>query len=398
MSPLSFTARSASRPPAAGSRSGPIAPIRALLAEGVVALFLLLGMLGCIFATVPGYLTQSTGGDYPYYVEIARHPLANSVPSPWRYRLLNPWLASQLMAAGVGTDEAFLTLTFTFALVSCVLMRLYLTQLGVSAPGARAGALLFAVSVGAWVPLRRYYGYTDALTNALTLGVLVLAQSGRAMATAVTLAIGTVAKESLLLLLPFVALQLFVRRLAWIAIAAVAVAPVLVYVAIHAIVPADASGSAPVALTWAAQVDYWRTAMVHGATRWILWAFAYSMGPVWLLAAVAVPRNWPFVRGSLLLLLPILVPLIRTTDSERALMLTFPVVIPLAAAALETWRGSPYATPIATLAIACTWLAQLTFDWADPMRLGPVNAKDIVFLTLCLAPLLPWRRRKEQTI
>jgi hypothetical protein len=361
-----------------------------VIIDVLLIILLLCAILGYLFAFAPEFFYQSQGGDYPYYVQIAHAPVGNAVPSPWRYRVLNPWMASLLMGIGVGTDAAFLALTVLFAGLSCLLMRIYLSQLGVSMFAARTGTLLFAVSVGAFIPLRRYYGYTDALTNALTLFILVQAQAGRYASTAALLGIGTVAKESMLLLLPYLTARLIAAGAGWRHTAAIVFVPLAVFATLRLLLPPDAGGAAPVALTWAAQVEYWRTAMVHGPGRWILWAFAYSMGPVWLLAVAGARDGAAFLRQSWLLLLPLLAPLLRTTDTERALMLAFPVVFPLAAFALERWHGSRRAAAVAVLAVACTWLAQVTFDWRAPQRLGIVTTKDAVFLVLCMAPLLPW--------
>jgi hypothetical protein len=347
-------------------------------------------MLLYLFTVVPQFLTESQGGDYPYYVQIADAPFHNSVPSPWRYRLLNPWFASLLMSLGVTTDIAFLVLTCAAAFVSCVLLLRYLRLLSLSPATACLTTLLFAVSVGGFIPLRRYYGYTDALTNALTLAILILAFDRRYYATAAALGIGTLAKENTLLMLPFLLAVLARARATLGAIALVILAPLAVYTALRLIVPPDATGNPSMALTWDTQVEYWRTAMVHGLPRWILWAIAYSLGPVWLLTAVGARANWTFLRDHLPLLAPLVIPLLRTTDTERALMLCFPVAFPLAAYAIDSLPEPRLRRAAGVLAIACTWAAQLTFDWANPPRIGPATMKDVVFLLLCLVPLLPW--------
>lgn len=367
-----------------------------LLADTLLILALFAVLLAYLFTVVPEFFSESQGGDFPYYVQMAHEPVASSVPSPWRYRLLNPWLASWLMAAGVETNTAFLALTVTFAFASCVLMRMYLRRLGLSAFAARAGALLFAASVGGFIPMRRYYGYTDALMNAFTLLILMTAASRRYAAATVALGTGTVGKESTLLLLPFLGERIGRVRRHWTAAAVVLAVPLAVFVTLRFFVAPDLTGTASVALTWEAQREYWRTAMVNGPVRWILWAVAYSMGPVWLLALAAAPRNWRFIRASLLFLLPILVPLLRTTDTERALMLAFPVVFPLAASALGSWQGTRHAGPVAALAILCTWLAQLTFGWSPDGGTAIARAKDLAFIALCVLPLAPWLLRPDR--
>src|SRR5689334_8062498 len=122
----------------------------ALLIAAVIAAELLY-----MRVAVPGYLGLAHGGDYPYYVQMADAPLTTAVPSPWRYRLLNPWLAGRLVQAGMPVDVAFLSLTVVFAFASSLLMRAFLRQLGLSRFAADAGAVLFAMSIGGYVPLRR---------------------------------------------------------------------------------------------------------------------------------------------------------------------------------------------------------------------------------------------------
>jgi hypothetical protein len=263
-----------------------------------------------------------------------------------------------------------------------------LRQLGLSRFGARSGAVLFAVTVGAFIPLRRYYGYSDALTNTLILLVLVLTAARRHLATVASLCVGTLAKESLLLLLPFLGRCWLAATGSWPRVAAVVAAPLAVFLLLRLTVPPDPSGASPVALTLQTQFDYWRTAMVHGPGRWVLWALAYSFGPVWLLAVLGIRGNLAFVRSMLLYALPVLVPLTRTTDTERALMLLFPLAIPLAASALDACRDHRLALPVAILAAICSWVAQLTFDWVPQARIGPATVKDIGFVLLSLLPAI----------
>ena len=356
---------------------------------GDIALFagVFLGMLGYCWVGVPGYLDIAHGGDYPHYAAIAEAPLTNAVPSPWRYRLLNPWLASFLIAAGAQPAAAFLALTALFSFVSCLLMILFLRALELSAFASRTGALLFAVSVGGFIPLRRYYGYTDGLTNCFILFALILTLQRRYALLTAALAAGTLAKDSVLLLLPFVGGRLLATSLPLVKTAAVLALPIAVFASIRLLLPPDPSGSAAVALTWEEQLGHWRNAMTHGVGRWILWSFAYSMGPVWLIAALAVPANVPFIRQSALYLLPIIAPLLRTTDTDRALMLAFPIVFGLAAAAMERCGRLPRKHVVCAAAVGCTFASQLTFSWSALGRLGPVNEKDLVFLALCVLPV-----------
>ena len=355
-----------------------VGPVK--LALGILAI--LGGELAWMFATVPDFLSKASGGDYPYYVNMAATPLTTGVPSPWRYRLLNPWLASLLVKSGLTIDVAFLMLTTVFAFASSMTMRLYLRRLSLSAFTANAGAVLFAMSIGGYVPLRRYYGYTDALTNFLILIVLVSAITWRPAVTAMLLGVGTVAKESLLLLVPFIVARGRAARLEWTRIALVVAVPVVVFVLLRLIV--GMAGESPVALSWETQVAYWRTAMVHGVVRWVLWSIAYSMGPLWLLAAWAAPRQWRFLGFGLWLIVPLIAPIVRTTDTERALLLAFPVILPLAVSLFDECSSGTRRMALAVVTCLAALGGQMTFDWANPPRIGPITAKDLVFAGLCV--------------
>jgi hypothetical protein len=344
-----------------------------------------------LFQTVPDYLATAPGGDHPYYVEIARGGFDNHAAAPWRYRVLYPYLAALVRSTGASTSVSFFIVTLAFAFASCVLMRAFLRQLSVSTFAATAGALLFTVSVGAYVPLRRGYGYPDTVTNFFVLLALTCLAANRRAAVAAALGVGAFAKESMLLVVPFVAARLWAARERLVTIVAVLFPPILVFVVLR-VVMAPVDGSSSLALTWQAQVDYWKTAMVNGVARWILWSIAYSMGPVWLLAAIAVPRNWTFVRDFGWYVLPLVAPLVRTTDTERALMLSFPLVFALAANAIDGVGRARHRATIVALVTACVLGSQMTWDWSPTMRLGIVNAKDLVFLALSLTVLaLVWR-------
>jgi len=347
---------------------------------------ILAGELLYMRAAVPGYLGLAHGGDYPYYVQMADAPLTTVVPSPWRYRLLNPWLASLLVRAGMPMDLAFLSLTAVFAFASSLLMREFLRQLSLTGFAASAGAVLFAMSIGGYVPLRRYYGYMDAMLNCFILLILLAAGARRRAMTAALLGVGTLAKESTLLLLPFLVVRLRQTRERWTAIALIAAVPLLVFGALRLIVGFTSDSS--FALTWDAQRTYWETAMVHGFARWILWSFAYSMGPIWLLAALAVPTQLRFCTIGLWLLLPLVAPLLRTTDTERALLLSFPVIFPLAMSCVDQCRSDAGRLTLAVVSSICALVAQLTFDWAPTTRVWVFTAKDLTFVALCLLPAL----------
>jgi len=333
---------------------------------------------------VPDYFTMARGGDWGHYRMMAVSLVSNDAASPWKYRLLNPLLAGLLIRAGASPPVAFFALTCTFAMASCVMMGVFLRQLSLSPFAARVGAMLFAVSVGGYAPLRRVYTYPDALTNFLLLAVLWTVVAGRWQAMAAALACAAFAKENVLLLLPFLA----VRMRAWRAppaAGAVLLVPVIIWIALR-IWLTSPGAEAPLAFSVEELQTYWKTAMVHGVVRWMLWAFAYSMGPLWLVALAAIPANRSFAAGFVLYAAALVAPLLFTTDTERVLMLLFPLVFPLVAWSLDDGEHTR-ARVAATITVFCTLAAQMTFDWASTLRLGIVNAKDLAFLTLCIVPL-----------
>jgi len=360
---------------------------RTVLLDAAVLLAFLFSEVAYLVRFVPDYVARGHGGDYPLYVQMAEALLVNSVRSPWKFRLLNPLLASIPIRLGTSPEIAFLIVCFASAFGACLLMAMYLRQLALSEWSARAGALLFAASVGGLIPLRRYYGYPDATTNLVILAVLICAASQRAIATAISLGLAALAKESALLLLPFLALRMKVPTVWW-RRAAVLGVPVIVFVLLHTLISSsDPPGSSPLGFTISEQFRYWDTAMVHGAGRWVLWAFAYSMGPLWLIAWLSGARNPLFIKSFAPFLLVLGVPLLRTTDTERVLMLCFPVVFPLVGRALDECGNSRRRSVVAVVTGICTLGAQLTFDWAPKATQFGVNPKDFVFLSLCVIPV-----------
>jgi hypothetical protein len=345
----------------------------------LIAILLALGLALCVLTT-PDYLAVAAGGDFPFYVQMAASPLANAAAPPWNLRILNPALASALIAAGVPVSLAFLTLTWLFALVSSTLMGIFLRQLMVSPLASRAGALLFAASAGGCALLRRNFGYPDALTNCGILAVLICVAAKRRGLLAWALTAAAFTKETVLLMLPWCAWQArhWRPRLAVIALIAL---PIGVWLMLRI---ALSSADAPVAFTIGDQLAYWREAMTHGALRWILWSVVYSLGPIWLVALIAAPRNIAFIARFALFLAAVFVPLARTTDTDRALMLTFPVVIPLAACALDNCGARHRVLIASAITIACTLITQMSFAWSPAARIGPLNAKDLLVATVCL--------------
>ena len=275
---------------------------------------------------------------------MAETPLTTTVPSPWRYRLLNPWLASLLSRRAL--DRRRLSHAHdVFAFASSLAMRTFLRRLSLSPFAAGAGASSSPRRSAAMCrsALLRLHRRADQLPDAARPDA---ATAWRPAVTAALLGVGTIAKESLLLLLPFVVER---ARAAAVDVdanrdgGAGAAGRVRV---LRLIV--GTAGESPLALNWETQVAYWRTAMVHGAAA----GFCGRSRTRW--ARCGCWRHWPrrgtwrFLGIGLWLIVPLIAPIVRTTDTERALLLAFPVVLPLAIS-LSTnaaTRGAQLCSPL----------------------------------------------------
>ena len=75
--------------------------------------------------------------------------------------------------------------------------------------------------------------------------------------------------------------------------------------------------------------------MSKGPVRWVLGALAFSLGPLWLMALLGIRGNRLFILKTLPYTILIFLPLAFTADTERALCMYAPIVIPLAMCPLQ---------------------------------------------------------------
>jgi hypothetical protein len=144
--------------------------------------------------------------DHPHYIAMARAPLAGDEAArtpPFCYRVLTPLLAFGLTRAGLGVNASFWLIT-NASLVGflCCLHRLLL-QRGLDARGAALGVLLAGLTPGAVRWYEYQYWMTDPLCLFLIAAAMVLAEEGRERAVAGVSLLGIAARESYLLVFPW---------------------------------------------------------------------------------------------------------------------------------------------------------------------------------------------------
>jgi hypothetical protein len=327
------------------------------------------------------------GGDYRHY---ARAAVAGngSVPAPWRYRVLFPRLAASVSAMGMPEPVAFLCVTVCASVLGCAAFGVLLEGVGFGVRGASLGVGMFAASCGGWVPVRGY-GYPDALANLFLICALLCLLRRRFVLAGGLIALGVVAKESLLLLVPLGALvALRARGLREALI--LALLPMAAYTGVRCMVGRgiDEHGFLSVQ-----NVDfvlgYWRTAMTDGPMRWLAWAAVYSLGPLWILAALNVRATKTFVLNMIPYAGTVLIPLVLTTDTDRVFCLLFPLVIPMAVYSAEGTHGRRWGLFAASVVLAVV-VCQATFTWRDPL-------KPMVVALLCSAPACLALARKDRS-
>lgn len=304
------------------------------------------------------------GGDYHQYSQMTRTPLNNTAAAPWCYRPLLPALAGGVARLGLPLPRAFLVVSALAALLSCVAFACLVRNLGFSPSGAILGGCLFAASCGGFGAIQ-HYGYPDALTNLFLVLSFSLLYSGRPVGAAMVIAVGVVAKESLLLVVPAV---IFLSRKARrpVSAATLILCPLLAYVTLRVVIPGGQGQSFFSASNMDGVAQYWKSSMRHGEIRWCLWALTYSLGPLWLLAALNGRAGRKHLWHLSAYLIMLVLPLALTTDTNRALCLAFPAVIPVALCGWERFRHSrrTYWT-MGVVTITATFVCASTYYWTS---------------------------------
>jgi hypothetical protein len=317
------------------------------------------------------------GGDYAHYSRAAVEG-SRAIPAPWRYRVLFTGLAESASAMGMPAPVAFLVVTACAATLGCAVFGFFLEGLGFNHRTACLGVGVFASSCGGWMAVRGY-GYPDAVANLFLIWALLCLVRSQFAKAGCIIAVGVLAKESLLLLVPLGVLA-GIREGRLRDASVLALLPAATYLGVRYVVGRGVDEYGFFSLQNIEGVlGYWRNTMTDGPIRWVVWAAVYSFGPLWILAALGMRNGRMYVLNTLPYWGALLLPLALTTDTDRVLSLFFPVVIPLALLGAEEVSGKRWIVSASGIVLVVV-LCQATFAWT-------ASVKTVAVGFLCIAPV-----------
>ena len=354
-----------------------LAAVLAVASAIVVQLFL--------FGTTRVGLQKDDAGQY---WQMAERP-AYLARLPYTFRVLTPELA----ALWPGDLELGFSLVSLVALpLAATALYAYQRAVGLGPVAAWSGALLFAVSGGA-IRMLTTPAYVDGLTYLTEAAAFWLLARGRFWPFVAVVSVGTLNRETALLL---VALYLAVEppsRSSWRRAALAVLVPVAVLVVV-AVVKLAVGGVLTGATPLAMLAPFARTFRQDVPTLSELFDVYSTLGVMWLLAFRHLPGPTPFQRRALVYAALVVLQLtVSRGDEGRNLSHLFPVVIPLAMLdvqrTLETGgrRGLVLAVLLAASCAASMVHARWTILESGTLRYGLVAAGTA--LALAISWLLP---------
>jgi hypothetical protein len=297
------------------------------------------------------------GGDEPFYVRMATSPGAPH-SFPYAYRVAVPWLVHLLPGPQVVAFQALALLGIGAAAgVLYALLRRFDV-------GDRLGAALcvgFAISPPLLVVLLRHGRIIDPETVlVMMLGTLFIVRR-RTVALTCTLAVGVAVKETSLFLIPF-AYAVWARRLvdrrALLDVMRVSAAPVGIYLVLRSAVAAVGSAYTPEihGSFLQARVDVVRRVFTGVELR----RLAYTYGPIWAIAPLALPTV-QFARRSLVLVAICVLAMTVSFDGERVIFLAAPAFYVAAAVFLTSRKRLAVATVSTLLLVDLAYALYMQF-------------------------------------
>jgi hypothetical protein len=388
-------------------RAEPVTGRRLALAAGVAFACTLLLWFRTDHLT-PGRPEFGLPWDHHMYIFMAQHGPFSLHVAPYGWRVLVPAL---VWASPFGAQTGFEVLTFVAIWLTGVVIWVVCVRLGFLPLPALGGVLLYFSLGYATKWLVFDFWLTDQLAILAVAVAVLLALEGRAVAFALCLAIGVMAKESVIFAAPL--LYTLQARRSWdpnLAARTVGatVPAVAVLVALHLGIGEMNGGTYPPgieAVIRASRIQHYSYGSVlhdtvlrryHSLGRTIVGAVG-AFGLLVPLLAFFGLRSRP-ARSFGLRVLPFLVldyvQLLFAYNTERLLVLAAPVVIPLAVwglAELVEWRPDAewvaVALPGAFFAMQVIAVHQWEPIW--PIQLGVIA----IFVVI----LRPWAARAERT-
>lgn len=369
--------------------------------EGLVAVLGSAGLMALAWLRtdhlVPAHPWWTFPGDHHIYLYMAEHPVGDLHLAPWGWRILEPAIVRVLPGSPLAGFQIVSVASLTVA-ATCVY--LICRELGFDRWLAACGLLLFASLSFATKYLMFDFWLTDPLAFAAVALAVLFAVQDRIVPFAICLAAGVLAKESVLFAAPLIYTFHATRPIDVPALrrAILAIAPaVLLLVAVRIAIPAwngqpyAAALPAPIAANARTVPDYSALAIVRdtmsGRDLWgTLVATVSSFGLlVGLLPFLGGPQARRLALRTSPFLLLVLLQLVFARNTQRLVVLAFPVVVPLAVDGLATLRrrGASDASLLGTCAVF------VGLQLLDPAEIAPAALIQLAALAACA--LWMWR-------
>jgi hypothetical protein len=341
----------------------------------------------------PEHPWWSFPGDHHMYLFMADHPVGDLHLAPWGWRILEPGLVRLLPGSAQLGFQIVCLLSLCVA-ATCVYR--ICRRLGFDVRLASAGLLLFVSLSFATKYVMFDFWLTDPLAFAFVALAVLFAIEQRPVAFAICLAVGVLAKESVIfaapLLYTFGAERPLDRRAWWRAAAATAPA-LLVLMAVRLAIPAwngqpYALGlPGPIAANARTIPDYSALAVARDVltrraadlTVTITHAISAFGLLVGVLPFVGGRRARPLALRFSPFLILVVLQLVFAYNTQRLLVLAFPAVIPLALCGLRTLRER--GVPDVALLGTCGAFAGLQL--LSPDQIAPVPLVQVAVLAAC---------------
>lgn len=350
-------------------------------------------------------------GDHHLYISMAESPMGEpedgrARDAPFCWRLLVPWLASQLVRAGMNVTTAFYALSTSSLFVFLLALYLHTRQRGLDEGPALLSLLLAGLLPGGIRWYLYQYPMPDPWCLAL-LGLAFVAIEARRDAWLIPLGVLALgARESYLLVLPYYFLRRWQERSFGFALRKTLLYNGLALAVFVAIRLSIDSGNTydPVAIAQDIARFRWRKLWVNQAYFVSIGTFGALLAIVWLLPGRLLrglsrhPAELSVVVGAYLSLL-------LANNTDRLLVYALPVIVPAAASQLAeyrdasrtplVWLGAPLLALQAYFYTQTLYFQKLGASIFQPARLGVVAATFALWASA--VAWLRWRRTRGAT-
>ncbi len=382
------------------SRRGPnVSGERSTRIEALAVPSAALLMLGLLWLRTdhltPDHPWWSFPGDHHMYLFMADHPVGDLHLAPWGWRILEPGLVRLLPGS---SQVGFQIVCFISLCVAAGCVYRICRRLGFDVRLASAGLLLFVSLSFATKYVMFDFWLTDPLAFAFVAFAVLFAIEQRPVAFAICLAVGVLAKESVIfaapLLYTFGAERPIDRRALWRTAAATAPA-LLVLLVVRLAIPAwngqpYALGlPGPIAANARTVPDYSALAVAREVVARraadLTSTLTQAVSAFGLLVGVLPFLGGRRARSLALRFSPFLIlvalQLVFAYNTQRLIVLAFPAVIPLALCGLQALRER--GVPDVALLGTCGIFAGLQL--LSPDQIAPAPLVQVAVLGVCAA-------------